>query len=173
MTYVSPIHNSLFSLTVSQALLIPTSASKFPKVVYLFEISTRYCCLPSILSNFLRWNLSVCNLHCLFTCCQSLCNFCHYKIVVNITICCPDWSDIRHIWRLSPVCQNMINLIVNLSIRRYRSNVMNVTIWEHCIFYSEILARINSSSSFHNEFDKLGNSSNVKFCFICPIPGIF
>jgi hypothetical protein len=32
----------------------------------------------------------------------------------------------------SPIYQNMINLVVHLSIRRCSSEVMDVTLWEHC-----------------------------------------
>jgi hypothetical protein len=32
----------------------------------------------------------------------------------------------------SPVYQNMVNLIVSLSIRRYPSRFINVMKWEHC-----------------------------------------
>jgi type IV secretory pathway TraG/TraD family ATPase VirD4 len=49
----------IFSLIVSQALLISTSVPKFSKAANLFQISTRYCSLPSISSNFLRLNLSI------------------------------------------------------------------------------------------------------------------
>jgi cleavage and polyadenylation specificity factor subunit 1 len=47
----------IFSLMVSQALLTSTSVSRFSKAANVFEISTRYCSLPSISFNFLRMNL--------------------------------------------------------------------------------------------------------------------
>jgi hypothetical protein len=39
---------------------------------------------------------------------------------------------------LPPVYQNMVNLIVNLSISRCPSKFMNVTMWEHCTFGNKI-----------------------------------
>jgi hypothetical protein len=33
-------------------------------------------------------------------------------MVVSITICCPEWSDIKYTWMPSPVYQNMVNLIM-------------------------------------------------------------
>jgi hypothetical protein len=41
----------------------------------------------------------------------------------------------------SPVYQNMVNLIVNLSIRRHPNKFMNVTLWEHGKFVSQIFGR--------------------------------
>jgi hypothetical protein len=64
----------IFSLIVSQALLISTSVSKFYKAENVFEISTRYYSLPSTSFNFLRLNLSIRNLCivCLLTASLSL-----------------------------------------------------------------------------------------------------
>jgi hypothetical protein len=41
----------------------------------------------------------------------------------------------------SPVYQNVVNLVELLSIRRCPSEFMNVTMWEHRIFYEEIFGR--------------------------------
>jgi hypothetical protein len=58
---------------------------------------------------------------CLFTHCQAFPNPCHHQVVVSITICCPEWSDIQYTWMPSPIHQNMVNLVVHLPIRRRRS----------------------------------------------------
>jgi hypothetical protein len=65
-------------------------------------------------------------------------NFCHHQIVVSITIYCPEGSDVKYTWMTSPFYQNMVSLIVGLSVRRYPSKFMNVTRWEHCTFDSQI-----------------------------------
>jgi hypothetical protein len=52
----------IFSLIVSQALIISTSAFKFSKTANLLETSTHNCSLPSTSFNFLRLNLSTWNL---------------------------------------------------------------------------------------------------------------
>jgi hypothetical protein len=38
----------------------------------------------------------------------------------------------------SPVYQNMVNLVVRLSIRRCPSKFMNVTMWEHRTFDNKV-----------------------------------
>jgi hypothetical protein len=75
---------------------------------------------------------------CFFTHCQPLPNFCHHQIVVSVTICCPEWSDITYTWMLSPVYKNMVNLVVHLSIMRCQSKFINVTVWERHTFDNKI-----------------------------------
>jgi hypothetical protein len=77
----------------------------------------------------------------LLTNCQSLPNFCHHQIMVSITICSPERLDIMHTWMPSPIYQNMVNLVVHLSIRRRPSEFMNVMVWEHCTFDDKIFGR--------------------------------
>jgi hypothetical protein len=78
------------------------------------------------------------SVHCLFTHCQCLPNVYHHQIVVSITVCSPEQSDIKYAWMLSPVYQNMVNLIVSLSISRCPNKFMSVTMWEHCTFDNQI-----------------------------------
>jgi hypothetical protein len=59
--------------------------------------------------------------------------------LLSITVCCPEWSDIKYIWMPSSNYQNMVNLITRLSIRRRPSEFMNVTVWEHRTFDNKIL----------------------------------
>jgi hypothetical protein len=96
ISHAPSLHITVFSLTVSQALLISTSASKFPKAANPYEISTWYCCLPCTSFNFLRMNLSY-EIY-LFIHFWSLPTFCHHQIVIRITICCPEWSVIKYTW---------------------------------------------------------------------------
>jgi hypothetical protein len=58
--------------------------------------------------------------------------------MVSITVCPPERSDIKYTGMPSPVYQNMINLIVSLSIRRCPSKFMNDTPWEHRTFDNQI-----------------------------------
>jgi hypothetical protein len=109
------------------------NGSKFSKVGHLFEISTRY-------RKFLETEpLHIKSACCFFVHCQHFPNFCRRQIVVNIAICCPEWSDIEYTLMSSPMYQNMVNLIVRLPIRRRPSKFMNVTTWKHCTFDSKIL----------------------------------
>jgi hypothetical protein len=77
------------------------------------------------------------SLHYLFTHCQSLRNFCHHQTVVSITVCSQERSDIKYTWMSSPIYQNMVNFF---SIRRCTSKLINVTMWEYCIYGEELLA---------------------------------
>jgi hypothetical protein len=79
----------------------------------------------------------------LFTHCQSFPQFCHHQVAVSITICCPECSDIKYTSLPSPIYQNIVNLVVRSSIRRCPSNLMNVTMWEHC---AHVLAELSNST---------------------------
>jgi hypothetical protein len=50
-------------------------------------------------------------IHCLFTHCQSLPNFCHTRLRLSITVCSPEQLDISYTWMPSPIYQNMVNFI--------------------------------------------------------------
>jgi hypothetical protein len=137
MNCASSIHNKLDTLWLiflySQALLISTSASKFSKAANLFEILTGCSSLRS--TSFLFLEIEPVHMNtmcCSFTHCQSLTNFYHHQIVVSITICFPERTDIMYTWMLSPIYQNKVNLIVSLAILQCPGKFMNVTIWKHC-----------------------------------------
>jgi hypothetical protein len=78
------------------------------------------------------------SLLCLLTHCQSLPNFCHNQIMVSVTICFPERSDIKYTWIPSPVYQNMVNLVVRLSVRRCTSEFIDVTMREYRTFDNKI-----------------------------------
>jgi hypothetical protein len=63
---------------------------------------------------------------CSFTYCQSLPNASHYQIVIGTTVCCPERSDIKYTWMVSPIYQNMAHLSACLSIRRRPNKFMNI-----------------------------------------------
>jgi hypothetical protein len=144
MAFASSVHNNrdslvdifIFSLIVSQALLVSSSASKSSKAIWDFKtilfFTLYHVLFPEIESIHMN---SVC---CLFTACQPLPNFCHHQIVASITNCHPEWLDIKYTWMLSPIYRNIVNFVVSLSIRRCSSKFMNVTIWELCTFDSQI-----------------------------------
>jgi hypothetical protein len=75
---------------------------------------------------------------CLCTHCHQLRNFCHNQIVVNITIWCPQRSDIRYSWMKSPAYRNMVYLILSLCIWICWSKFTNVIMWGHCAYDSDI-----------------------------------
>jgi hypothetical protein len=54
---------------------------------------------------------------------QSLLKFCHDQIVVSITICCPERSEIKYTWIPSRIYQNMVNLVSSLCIGRCQVNL--------------------------------------------------
>jgi hypothetical protein len=58
--------------------------------------------------------------------------------VVTITICCPERLNIEYIRMHSPIYQIMVNLIVGFPIWRRPSIFMDVAMWEHCTFDSEV-----------------------------------
>jgi hypothetical protein len=64
----------------------------------------------------------------LFIHCQSLPNVRQRQIVVGITVCCPKWLNIKYTQMPSPICQNMVNLIVGLPIRRHPNVFMYVSV---------------------------------------------
>jgi hypothetical protein len=37
---------------------------------------------------------------------------CHHQVVVSMTSCCTEWSDIKYTWMLSPIYQNTFNSCV-------------------------------------------------------------
>jgi hypothetical protein len=74
----------------------------------------------------------------LFIHCYSLPNFCHHQIVVGITVCCPEWLDIKYTWMPSSLYQNMVNLIVAVPIWNCPSIFIDIAMWEHCTFANEI-----------------------------------
>jgi hypothetical protein len=65
------------------------------------------------------------SVRCLFTHCQSLSKFCHHQIVVSITICCPERSDIKYTWMPSLIYQNLVNLVVRFPIRKCLSKFID------------------------------------------------
>jgi hypothetical protein len=65
---------------------------------------------------------------------QSLPNFCNYQIVVSITISPSKRLDIKYTVMPSPSYQNVINLVVHLSIRRGPGVFMNAAMREHGAF---------------------------------------
>jgi hypothetical protein len=69
-----------------------------------------------------------------FTHFKSLPNFCHHQIMVSITVHPREKLDVKYTytWMSSPVYQNTANLILSLSITRWPSKFMNVTMWEPC-----------------------------------------
>jgi len=71
--------------------------------------------------------------------CQSFPCFCNYQIVISIAISCPDTSYMYA--RIpSPFYQYVINLVVNLPIRRGPGVLMNVSVREHCAFNTSLFA---------------------------------
>jgi hypothetical protein len=87
----------------------------------------------------------------LFTHCQSLPNYCHNQIMVIITFCSPEWSNIKWTWMPLPVYQDMVSLIVGLSIRRCQSKFMNVMMWKHYTFDMKKLTALTCVNS-HSQF---------------------
>jgi hypothetical protein len=98
----------IFSLIVSQVLLISISSSKFSKDANLFEILTWHFSLTYTSFNFLD-QTSPCKHRALLIHCQSLPNVSRYQIVIRITVCCPERSGVRYIWMPSHVYENMVN----------------------------------------------------------------
>jgi hypothetical protein len=124
MIYASLIHNNLDCFGWNFDVL----SNNFPSTIivhlgiYIFlscepfwEL-TWYCSLPSALFNFLRLSLTMWNLW-----------VCFYSLPVSpsllpppdsvIIVCYPDWPDIEWTWMSSPVYQNVVSLIMHLSIR--------------------------------------------------------
>jgi hypothetical protein len=56
----------------------------------------------------------------------------------SISVCCHQGSKIRYIWMPSPIYQNMVNLIVSFPIWRRPSIFMDVAMWEHHTFDSDV-----------------------------------
>jgi hypothetical protein len=123
----------IFSLRVSQAILISNPASKSFKATNQFEHSTRYCSLSHVLFNFSRKKtLNMKSVQSLFIHCQSLPNFCRHHIVVSIAICCPERSDIKYNRTPSPTYPSKYDQIVCKSF--YQK--VNVTIYGNIILLS-------------------------------------
>jgi hypothetical protein len=64
--------------------------------------------------------------------------FTHHQIVVSITICTPEWSDIKYTWMPCVFHQNTVNLVMYLSIGWCPSKITSVTMREHCTFEDKI-----------------------------------
>jgi hypothetical protein len=120
----------IFSLIASHALLVSPLSSKFSRAENLFLNVTWYYYLTSPSFNFLRLNLSISILFTgrLFTTTRSL--ICNYQTMVSITFSPCEISDIKYTWMPSPVYQNVIILVVRLSIRRDIGVFMNAAIRE-------------------------------------------
>jgi hypothetical protein len=76
----------MFSLILSQALLMSKLSSKLSKAANLFEISTWYFSLTSTSSSFFRSNLSKSKFCLSRLLTESLPQPCHYQAVVSITV---------------------------------------------------------------------------------------
>jgi hypothetical protein len=55
-------------------------------------------------------------------------------MVFSITICYPEWSNVKYIQMPSPIYQNMVNLIVEFPIWRRPSIFMYDAMWDHHTF---------------------------------------
>jgi hypothetical protein len=72
------------------------------------------------------------SVYCMFAHCQSLHNF----LSVSQSAALKEWTSGTLVCCL--LSQNIVSSIVSLPIRRWPSKYMNVVMWEHCIFDSDI-----------------------------------
>jgi hypothetical protein len=82
----------MFSLILYQALLMSKLSSELSKAADLFEISTWYFSLTSTSSNFFRSNLN--QNFALLIYLLKFTQFCHYQVVVSITVSSSEGADI-------------------------------------------------------------------------------
>jgi hypothetical protein len=76
-------------------------------------------------------------MNCTFTYLQSLSKFWKHQMMISITVCCSERSDVNYTRMPSCIYQDVINLIVAcFSARRNPVIFMNVAMREHCILYN-------------------------------------